>query len=98
MQFTNIFISLAAFVAVASAMATPEPLEKRIADPGNPANLVNCEPGGGADDCHLEKPCKRIRINYGSPQGGHYIWYNYNINNVPKGAEIEVEDSCTDYS
>ena len=41
--------------------------------------------------------CSRIRINYGSPQQGHYIWYNYDINDVPAGAKIGVEDSCTDY-
>lgn len=57
MQFTTTFFTLASILAVTSAMAVSEPvLEKRIADPGNPANLVNCEPGGGADDCHLEKP------------------------------------------
>lgn len=56
MQFTNAFFSLAAVLAVVSAAATTAPLVKRIADPGNPANLVNCEPGGGADDCHLEQP------------------------------------------
>jgi len=98
MQYTNVFFTLAAMVAVASAMVTPaEPLEKRIADPGNPANLVNCEPGGGADDCHLEQPCARIRINYGSRQQDHFIWYNYDINDVPVGAVIGVEDSCSDF-
>ena len=56
MQFTTAFFSLSAVAGIASAVAVAEPeLEKRIADPGNPANLVNCEPGGGADDCHLEQ-------------------------------------------
>ena len=54
MQFNSTFFSLAAVLTLASAIATP--LERRIADPANPANPVNCEPGGGADDCHLEKP------------------------------------------
>lgn len=53
MQFTNTFFTLSALLAVASAATT---LQRRIADPLNPANLVNCEPGGGADDCHLEQP------------------------------------------
>ena len=53
MQFTKTFFALATLLAVASAATT---LQRRIADPENPANLVNCEPGGGADDCHLEQP------------------------------------------
>ena len=53
MQFTKTFFTLATLLAVASAAVT---LQRRIADPENPANLVNCEPGGGADDCHLEQP------------------------------------------
>ena len=53
MQFTKTFFALATLLAVASAAVT---LQRRIADPDNPANLVNCEPGGGADDCHLEQP------------------------------------------
>ena len=52
MQFTKTFFTLSTLLAVASAVA----LQRRIADPDNPANLVNCEPGGGADDCHLEQP------------------------------------------
>ena len=56
MQFTTTFFFLAAVAGIASAVAVAEPkIEKRIADPGNPANLVNCEPNGGADDCHLEQ-------------------------------------------
>ena len=62
MQFTNAFFTLAILLAVASAAATTAPLQRRIADPGNPANLVNCEPGGGADDCHLEQP-----VSHSSP-------------------------------
>ena len=70
MQFTNALFSFAAMIAIASAMATPEPLEKRIADPGNPANLVNCEPGGGADDCHLEQPVSSEVLSF-TLQGSH---------------------------
>ena len=53
MQFTKTFFTLATLLTVVSAAVT---LQRRIADPENPANLVNCEPGGGADDCHLEQP------------------------------------------
>lgn len=60
MQLTTSLIAAATFVAVASAIAVPSEadaqLQRRIADPGNPANLANCEPGGGADDCNLEQP------------------------------------------
>ncbi|KAJ3752853.1 hypothetical protein EV360DRAFT_54478 [Lentinula raphanica] len=96
MQFFSTIATLAVFVATASAASTSN-LQRRITDPGNPANLINCPPNGGADACNLEKPCSRIRVNYGSPQGGHYIWYNYDINDIPTGVEIGTEDSCTDY-
>ncbi|THU89130.1 hypothetical protein K435DRAFT_574085, partial [Dendrothele bispora CBS 962.96] len=72
-------------------------LERRIADPGNPANLLNCPPGGGADASNLEQPCNRIRINYGSQQGGHFIWYTTAIDNIPAGLDVGVEASCTDF-
>ena len=60
MQFTKTFFALATLLAVASAATT---LQRRIADPGNPANLVNCEPGGGADDCHLEQPVSHSSLS-----------------------------------
>jgi hypothetical protein len=62
MQFTTTFMTLAAFFAAgAFAASTPVQrdvgsLERRITDPGNPANLINCPPGGGADACNLEQP------------------------------------------
>jgi hypothetical protein len=68
MQFTTTFMALAAFFAAgAVAASTPvqrdvgsaEGLERRITDVGNPANLINCPPGGGADACHLEQPVSR---------------------------------------
>ncbi|EIM91017.1 uncharacterized protein STEHIDRAFT_152700 [Stereum hirsutum FP-91666 SS1] len=101
--FTTLFTLItAAAVAVSAANVnverdSSETLERRITDPGNPANLINCPPHGGADHCNLEKPCNRIRVNYGKPEGGHYIWYNYEINNIPVGIEVGVENSCTDY-
>ena len=65
MQFTTTLMTLAAFFAVgAFAASTPVQrdvgsLERRITDPGNPANLINCPPGGGADACNLEQPVSR---------------------------------------
>ncbi|KAJ4463375.1 hypothetical protein C8J55DRAFT_545075 [Lentinula edodes] len=96
MRFSATLIALAAFVVAAFADSTSS-LEPSITDPGNPANLINCPPKGGADACNLEKPCSRIRVNYGRTEGGHYIWYNYDITDIPTGVEIGVEDSCTDY-
>ncbi|KAK7435621.1 hypothetical protein VKT23_019575 [Stygiomarasmius scandens] len=96
MQFSTFVVFISATVSSALA-ATTSNLERRIHDPGNPANLINCPPGGGADACNLEQPCSRIRINYGSPQGGHYIWYNSDINNVPVGVTVGTEASCTDF-
>ena len=55
MQFSTVFTTLATFVVAASAASTSN-LERRITDPGNPANLINCPPNGGADACNLEKP------------------------------------------
>ncbi|KAJ4474288.1 hypothetical protein J3R30DRAFT_3295341 [Lentinula aciculospora] len=95
MQFYS-FVTIAVFFAVASAASTSN-LERRITDPGNPANLDNCPPNGGADACNLEQPCSRIRLNYGSPEGGHYIWYNYDITDIPPGIQVGTEISCTDY-
>ncbi|KAL0572533.1 hypothetical protein V5O48_009427 [Marasmius crinis-equi] len=96
MQFTSIIFTLAALIAAASAASTVN-LERRITDVGNPANLINCPPGGGADACNLEVPCNRIRVNYGSTQKGHFIWYNSDITNIPKGIEVGTEQSCTDF-
>ncbi|KAK1219502.1 hypothetical protein PQX77_014998 [Marasmius sp. AFHP31] len=95
MQFKAALIALAACVAAVQAASTPN-LGRRVE---NPANLINCPPAGNADACNLEKGCDkpRIRINYGSPQGGHYIWYNYDTNNIPKGVEVGTEAGCTDY-
>ena len=56
MQFKSALFALAAVTGLAAAAAVAESnMVKRIADPQNPANLANCEPGGGADDCHLEQ-------------------------------------------
>ncbi|KAF9255187.1 hypothetical protein L218DRAFT_879606 [Marasmius fiardii PR-910] len=96
MQFSSVFATLAVCITAACAAATNNLESRSIADPLNPANLINCPPHGGADRCTLEQPCGRIRVNYGSPQGGHYIWYNYDINNIPKGITVVVEASCTD--
>ncbi|KAL0061406.1 hypothetical protein AAF712_011750 [Marasmius tenuissimus] len=68
MQF--IAVSLVALTATVTASADA------IADPANPANLINCPPNGGAESCKLEVPCNRVQITYASPQGGHTIWYN----------------------
>ncbi|EIM91016.1 uncharacterized protein STEHIDRAFT_107682 [Stereum hirsutum FP-91666 SS1] len=100
MQFFIALITLAATTVIASAAnlnVEREAVDTLIKNPNNPADLVNCPPHGGADACHLEQPCKRIRINYGSPKGGHYIWYNYDITDIPSGVEIGTEVSCTDY-
>ncbi|KAL0563885.1 hypothetical protein V5O48_018176 [Marasmius crinis-equi] len=97
MQLTAItVVALATLVTAVSAASTIN-LERRITDPGNPANLINCPPGGGADACNLEVPCSRIRVNYGSTQGGHFIWYNYDITDIPVGIEVGTEQSCTDF-
>ncbi|KAL0570109.1 hypothetical protein V5O48_011847 [Marasmius crinis-equi] len=95
MQF---IVTLVALVAAASAASTVN-LERRITDPGNPANLINCPPGGGADACNLEKPCNRIRVNYGSTQNGHFIWYSSLLSDIRSYRRIEVgtEESCTDF-
>ena len=55
MQFSTTFAILATFVVAASAASTSN-LERRITDPGDPANLINCPPHGGADVCTFEKP------------------------------------------
>ncbi|KAK1222375.1 hypothetical protein PQX77_014770 [Marasmius sp. AFHP31] len=96
MQFKTILVALVAGATAAQAASTVN-LERRIAVPSEPANLYNCPPDGGADACNLEVPCKRIRINYGSRQKGHYIWYNYNINNIPRGVRVGTEQSCSNF-
>ncbi|KAL1708123.1 hypothetical protein EV121DRAFT_287950 [Schizophyllum commune] len=91
-------LSIAVFVAFLSGLAVAEDateLEALVTDPTNPQNLINCPPGGGADGCHLETRCDRIRINYGYRFNGHYIWYNYNINSVPDGKRIEIDNQGT---
>ncbi|KAL1676350.1 hypothetical protein EV122DRAFT_292008 [Schizophyllum commune] len=84
----------ALFVGFAAAAVTNA--EKRdVTDPTNPQNLINCPPGGGADGCHLETKCDRIRINYGYSFNGHYIWYNYNTDDVPDGKHVGSGKSKT---
>ncbi|KAL1696492.1 hypothetical protein GGG16DRAFT_120764 [Schizophyllum commune] len=83
---------LPVFIAGLAAAAT---VEQRQTDPTNPQNLINCPPGGGADACHHETSCDRIRINYGWALNGHYIWYNYNPDDVPDGKHIEVDNEGT---
>ncbi|KAK7435620.1 hypothetical protein VKT23_019574 [Stygiomarasmius scandens] len=96
MQFTAL-VALTSVVVTSAFAASTSNLERRISDPGNPANLINCPPGGGADACNLEQPCSRIRINYGSTQQGHFIWYNNDISNIPVGITVGTEASCTDF-
>uniref|UniRef100_D8PMA7 Uncharacterized protein n=1 Tax=Schizophyllum commune (strain H4-8 / FGSC 9210) TaxID=578458 RepID=D8PMA7_SCHCM len=80
----SLAVAPALFFGFAAAAVTNA--EKRdVTDPTNPQNLINCPPGGGADGCHLETTCDRIRINYGYSFNGHYIWYNYNTDDVPDG-------------
>jgi hypothetical protein len=57
MQLTTVFFTLTTLLAVAVAVPTHV---KRIAVPSDPSNLANCEPGGGADDCHLEEAVSAI--------------------------------------
>ncbi|KAK1219500.1 hypothetical protein PQX77_017790 [Marasmius sp. AFHP31] len=87
MQF--ITLSLVAFAATVTASANA------IADPANPASLVNCPPKGGAESCKLEVPCNRVQITYASPQGGHTIWYNNEIDNIPAGVQVDKEEKCS---
>ncbi|KAJ8073295.1 hypothetical protein PM082_020168 [Marasmius tenuissimus] len=98
MQFKATLVALITGIVAVHAASTTN-LERRITDQGNPANLINCPPGGGADACNLEQGCspQRIRVNYGSTQNGHYIWYNYDIGNIPTGVQVSTEQGCTDY-
>ncbi|KAI5898904.1 uncharacterized protein SCHCODRAFT_02685035 [Schizophyllum commune H4-8] len=83
----SLAVAPALFFGFAAAAVTNA--EKRdVTDPTNPQNLINCPPGGGADGCHLETTCDRIRINYGYSFNGHYIWYNYNTDDVPDGKHL----------
>ncbi|KAL0569052.1 hypothetical protein V5O48_012921 [Marasmius crinis-equi] len=84
-------------IAVASSAASTVNTPRSLKDPDEPGNFTNCPPAGGADACNLEVPCARVRINFGSPQGGHYIWYNFDITNIPIGVEVGTEQSCTNY-
>jgi len=54
MQFSAFIVFVSAVVSSALA-ATTSNLERRIHDPGNPANLISCPPGGTADACNLEQ-------------------------------------------
>ncbi|KAJ8075232.1 hypothetical protein PM082_019564 [Marasmius tenuissimus] len=93
---TMILIFLSALLIFTSAT----PLVRRdppLVYPSHPADFINCPPGGGADKCSLEVPCKRIRINYGSRHDGHLIWYNYALDTVLLGADIGREETCTDF-
>ncbi|KAK1227488.1 hypothetical protein PQX77_009515 [Marasmius sp. AFHP31] len=94
MQFTTVFITIACATA-AFAASTPD--VQRRTPVGSPGSLLNCPPGGTADRCTLEEPCKRIRINYGQKENGHYIWYNYDVDNIPNGIQVKVEQSCSDF-
>ncbi|KAK1220296.1 hypothetical protein PQX77_016943 [Marasmius sp. AFHP31] len=55
MQFRVTLVALIGASVAVQATSTAN-LERRITDPGNPANLINCPPGGGADACNLEVP------------------------------------------
>ena len=54
MQFTTVFVTLAAFATAACATSIPE-VERRT-PVGSPGSLLNCPPGGTADKCTLEVP------------------------------------------
>ncbi|KAL0061062.1 hypothetical protein AAF712_012125 [Marasmius tenuissimus] len=97
MQFKATLLAVVVAGVTAVQAASTVNLERRIAVPSEPANLYNCPPDGGADACNLEVPCRRIRINYGSRQQGHYIWFNYNNNNIPRGVRVGTEQSCSNF-
>ncbi|KAL1749174.1 hypothetical protein HDZ31DRAFT_59464 [Schizophyllum fasciatum] len=86
---------LAIVPALLTGLAAAEDQAAEAGDPTNPQNLINCPPNGLADNCHLETSCKRIRLNYGYSFNGHYIWYNYNINSVPDGKRVEIDNQGT---
>ncbi|KAL1749217.1 hypothetical protein HDZ31DRAFT_59511 [Schizophyllum fasciatum] len=99
--------SLAIVPAIVAGLAAATPFDEfevvvkrssNIEDPTNPQNLVNCPPSGGADACHHETRCGRVRINYGQKEGGedgHYIWYNNHPEDAPQGVQIEVDKTGT---
>lgn len=70
MKFATSILTLAlaaVTVSAANINVEREPLERRITDPGNPANLDNCPPHGGADACNLEQPVclfRQIRMSH----------------------------------
>ncbi|KAJ8091497.1 hypothetical protein PM082_024415 [Marasmius tenuissimus] len=125
MQFTTLFVTIAACATATSAaniqgrqliphqlkglkvgnilFISPKPEIASRAFPSSfsnisePNDLRNCPGSGIADACNLERPCNRIRVNYGSPVKGHYVWYNYNINDIPDGVNVGTEASCSDY-
>ncbi|KAK1227589.1 hypothetical protein PQX77_009407 [Marasmius sp. AFHP31] len=99
MQFTTLFVAIAACATAASAANIQG---RQIIPPGallkgEPNDLLNCPGSRIADACNLEKPCNRIRVNYGNPVKGHYVWYNYNTKDVPNGVKVGTEASCSDY-
>ncbi|KAL1676357.1 hypothetical protein EV122DRAFT_292012 [Schizophyllum commune] len=82
------------FTAISFALLSLAGFAAAIRNPNNPADPINCPPSGGADKCSKETTCNnRIRINYGSQQQGHYIWYlnNYDPNNLPQGIIITTD-------
>ncbi|KAJ8091586.1 hypothetical protein PM082_024510 [Marasmius tenuissimus] len=100
MRFTTLFVAIAAFATAASAaniqgrQFVPPP---ELGLKGEPNDLRNCPGSGVADACNLERPCNRIRINYGTQMKGHYVWYNYNTGDIPKGVNVGTEASCSDF-
>ncbi|KAL1726676.1 hypothetical protein EV714DRAFT_276295 [Schizophyllum commune] len=93
MRFSLAVVPALFFGFAASAVTHAE--KRDVTDPTNPQNLINCPPGGGADGCHLETKCDRIRINYGYSFNGHYIWYNYNTDDVPDGKHVDIDNEGT---
>ncbi|TRM61126.1 hypothetical protein BD626DRAFT_632025 [Schizophyllum amplum] len=88
--------SIALCTVLLSGFAAAATVQQRDpVDPTNPQDLINCPPDGGADSCHHETQCGRIRINYGYQVLGHYIWYNYNPDDVPDGKTVEIDNQAT---
>ncbi|KAL1749173.1 hypothetical protein HDZ31DRAFT_59463 [Schizophyllum fasciatum] len=86
------------FFAPVAAVLSLAAFAAAIRNPDNPADPINCPPSGGADKCSKETRCNnRLRINYGSPQKGHYIWYlsGYDPNTLPQGIEITTDTVST---
>lgn len=79
--FTTMFVLAAAAVAVSAANVNVErePLERRITDPGNPANLINCPPGGGADACNLEQPVGFLLLQFTIQHDADYVFFRCTV-------------------